>query len=748
MTPMRSRLPIAGVALLVAACTGGGDSGSSGSVAPLGVVEQVTLVDADNTGSSTVRYLPDELRASGTDYTTDPTRFWVRDDSMEPLETINTILCSVQQTGFDDPSVLNQGPYLALVACEERGGSGNDRGNNQVEYQRFTVDSSRASADAPHVVKCWIEQSYGSQETIIYVRLVISEAPTTANPNGSFELYFKILPASASPSSTDYVERGYLRTVTRNDGQQEFLFRSVAGDVDSPVGVGEDARRTAARLVASADGTEGRAFSEARFAYNNGGGTVTSGSEYHLQFNANYLARKKVDSGSVTKVFDRNAFTRYVYRYGLYDANTEARVERTSGFPIETQGGANGWVDYHGLWFPSSVDVTDGQTLVRRSRLGGDSTNYTAVIVPGRLEKRTREALTLGDIIDEEMEYWSPSNGQPILVAWTGQDLVQLANPSNSGSGWEYLDPAVSIGGQLNAGEFVRFWSRARGDVELIWPNTPANTSPASIWTQATINGASSELSGGDLTLYGYFQPIRGGITQNQIDWANNESPYFDDAMAVNEVKQYSFSATTLLLSQNGADCVALAGVTPSQGSPSEFGIFSGGMVPAQLNNLNEMASASTTYNWVTGTNPWNQLRTVKDGEGQWVSFDPPLRMSYTHDDTGSAFHNRTFQVEWMGQDLHGIPFRQVPGSDYWVPEFNIPSGTQLSDGNTAYKVKQLEGEQVMNEVGNPSAIMTAEGFDLDTTLSAPADVWENPHDDAKPTVTKAPRFVGGEAQQ
>jgi len=727
---------------LLAACSSDSDTGS-GTITGLAVVDQVTLVEAQNSGS-TARILPPGVRAAGgTSYSSAVTRFWVRDDSMEALDTVNTILCSIQQTGYADPAVLNQGPYLALVACEDRGGGGGNRGQNGTEYQRFVVDSSRQSLGSPHIVKFWIEQVDNGQPSIIYGQITITEAPSDENPNGAFELFFKGLAASEPATSTNYLFKGYLRTVARTDSQIEFEFYNANGDVTASLGVGEEAFRQRARVVGNPDGTAGRAYSESRYAYNQGGGTVTGGDEYHLQFNEEYLARKVVGASTSTQVFDRDDFTTYVYRYGLYDANTEDFVKSNGGFGVETATGENGWVDHYGMWFPDHVTITDGQTLTRRSFNGGQDQTYTAVVVPGRLEKRTREAMTLGDIKGEELEVYDPGQQAMMLVKWNGTDLVQVA--SQSGNGWTFLQSPTSISGSYSAGDWVQLWNASRGDVGMVFPaGALSDSTPVSTWTNTLINGSSSDLAGGNLTLHGYFQMVRDQITSDQANWVT--SPYFPDATNVGTGKTYTFNATTLTLELSGSECVLANGVTINSGTPSEWGIFSGPMVATPLTSLSDMGTAATTYNWVTGTRQWNQLRTVKDGEGDWVNFDPPIAMSYTHSEASSPYDNKTFRLEWTGSDLNGVPFSQVPGEDFWVPGFNIPSGTVLTDGTTSYKVKQLEGEQAMNPVANPTAVMAAEGFDLDTTLTAPEDAWQNPHDDAKPAITTAPKFVGGVA--
>ncbi|MCA8944491.1 MAG: hypothetical protein KDB80_18160, partial [Planctomycetes bacterium] len=438
---------------VLASCGGGG----SGSVQGLSVPAQVALVEAQSAGS--LQLSPGV--AAAITYDEDPTQFWIHDEAMDPLNTVNMILCSVKQTGYDDPTVLNKGPYVALVGCEERGGDGGGagRGGDSTQYQRFVVDSSRASASAPHIVKFWFENS-GDQGGLIYGKVTISGSPTATAPYGKFDLEFKQLGLNQAHDDPNIEFRGYLRTVERDDGQAEFAFYMLEGDPDSPVGVGQQAFRQRARLVGTTTGAAGRAYSESKSAWNNGGGTTVSQAEYYLQFNSNYVARKKVSGASIIKVFDRNSFTTQVYRYGVYDASTGERIESVSGFGVENTNGVHGWAGYHGLWFPDHVTLTNGETLTRRSYDSNtpDET-YTAVVVPGRLEKRTRVSSTLGNLAGEDLEVFDPNAGTEIRVQWDGTNLVKVA--TRSGNSWTPNAP-VSITGDYSQGDWVNFYHRDR----------------------------------------------------------------------------------------------------------------------------------------------------------------------------------------------------------------------------------------------------------------------------------------------
>ncbi|MCB9878113.1 MAG: hypothetical protein H6835_10970 [Planctomycetes bacterium] len=732
----------------LAACSGGSDS-STGSVQGLQAPQQVTIVEAEgNSGASSLRLSPELRGVTGSDYTTDPVRFWIEDSSMKPLDTVNMILSSLQQTRYWEQT--NQGAYVALVASDEEGGGG-ERGNSGTSYEKWTVLSTRRDNDSPQIVSFWIaqEESMGQNiPSIIYGKLTVTAEPSDSQPLGAFTLYFKNLEASASPSSTDTMFQGYLRTVARNDSQSELEFYMWHGDVDSTPGVGEYAMRDRVHVVGDPANDSGRAYTQSVFVQNSGS-VYTEEGEWQLQFNADYVARRDVTNSNTLAVLDRNDYVSTVYRYGVYDATSEGRIEMSGGFPIETSNGANGWAGYYGIWFPNDVTVTDGMSVLRRSFADNSTTPYTLFVAPGRLEKRSRSAITFADIQDEVLEYFNPNTGNDLQVLWDGSDFVKVGLRNGNG-GYDPIDPAVSIASSFTTGQWVSCWSQARGQVEWTWPATLSGTTEAYVWQSETITADSADMANGDLTLHGYFNQLRANITSDQANFQNSESPYLPDATDVSTGNtDYTFDKETLLL-LIGSDPVTLAnGVTVTQG-PGMFGFNCGPLFATALTSFGDIGQSSTTYQWYTGENEWNQLRTLKDQNGDFVVFDAPIRLSYTHSEVGSSFDGRSFFLDWDGANLGGVPYEQNTDNGRWYPLFNIPTGTTMTVGQTTYKIKQLEGEQRMVEVGSPNTVYAAEGFDLDgETISEPTETpYQDPAIGAKPSVTKPPKYVGGLAQE
>ncbi len=728
---------------LLAAC-GGGDATDTGSIQSLQGPQQVSVIDASGGSNNTVR-LPRHLRSvAGSDYQTDATRFWIRDNSLSALDTVNMILRSLTETQYWEQT--NNGPYRALVQQDERNGGG-ERGNTGPVYEEWIVDSTRASNSAPQIASFWIKGVEQGEESVIYGKLTVTEEPSDALPLGMFTLYFKSLPVGEAATSTNTMFEGYMRTIARNDAQTEVEFYMAHGDVEGTVASGDYAQRERMHLLGNPLEQSGRAYTERRYIQNNGGSTYSEEGEYQLQFNADYVARRDVANGNTLSVLDRNDFETRVYRYGVYDGTTEARVDQLSGFPVQDSNGANGWAGFHGIWFPENVTLSNGQTLYRRSFQDNSTTPYTLVIAPGKLEKNTRDSITLGDIEGEDMEFFDPNGGGQTKVRFTGTDLVRVATMSNGE--WQIENTPVSISSGFTTGQWCSFWSQARGNVEFSWPASLSTSTPAYVWSHTTLNADSAELASGDLTLHGYFHMLRAGITSDQANFQNSESPYLPDASSTSSGNQtYVFDKETLMLQLGGTDVNLANGVTITQG-PGMFGLDCGPLFATALSSFGDISSQTVTYRWSFGSNSWNQLRTLKDANEDFVTFDPPTRFTYVHAENGSSYDGRTFFLEWDGSNLQGLPYEQDSGSGNWYPLLNIPTGTEVTAASTTYKIKQLEGEQMMVEVGSPNTVYTAQGFDIDgTTITEPeATPYQDPAIGEMPEVTAAPLYVGGIAQ-
>ena len=218
-------------------CGGGSSSTSTGStsVSGLSLPSEMSLVQAQEVTAGSIsatkgfHALAKAVPTSGA-YTTDPLNVYVFDDSMESLNVINEILCSVDQTLYD--GLVNQGNYIALIdntKCNKGDSKASDQGNqssgaDSEDLETWVVNSSRANDTAPHVVSAWIEERAEGDFDVdkeIQAKMTITEGVSDSNPYGKFHINFKMV---ATDGSGTELAKGYLETVDRTDGKLEFQF--------------------------------------------------------------------------------------------------------------------------------------------------------------------------------------------------------------------------------------------------------------------------------------------------------------------------------------------------------------------------------------------------------------------------------------------------------------------------------------------------------------------------------------------
>ena len=320
-------------------------------------------------------------------YATDLQTSHVEDATSSGIGEVNMIVCIM--SALRPEALVNEGNYIALVdknKCDsaKRSSSGNsgassDGAQGAASYITAVVNSSRASNNDPMIVKTWlaIEEEGHSQE--ISVHISASEAPTASNSYGVFRLDYcgKMEGMSGCPS------RGYLEGTSTG-----LNFYQLDDD-------GQNSQTTALRLVTAAGASgAGRLQQDNPFDH----------SAFAFAYDAGLYRREDANDD---QCFSRDASDvdtgLSVWRYGLYDAVSGARVTRSSGFPIEfTAAGKlyNGYLGYYGLQLPAEAmdAMPNGSTVDKVDYSNGNSptrTSYTVLKAPGKLTKYTRKTRTL-----------------------------------------------------------------------------------------------------------------------------------------------------------------------------------------------------------------------------------------------------------------------------------------------------------------------------------------------------------------
>ena len=462
---------------ILSACGGGGSgsSSSSGTVSGLEMPSNLSVVaSADASGSGTpVAAL---FNDAGTDYSSDVAQVHVYDASMESLQTVNMILCLMEQTRATE--MVNQGSYIALVnenKCETGGnkssggtGGGQSTGSGSSEqtakFNKWTITSTRADNSSPQIVKIWVPGEANATDPMdgqnILVEVTVSEGVSATRPFGSFVMNFAGVVDAAlvggTPGSYETTMAGTLQTVDNSLGQPQFQFINVGGKAVNAMITDFTMTQKANVVLDDTSSTGGVAHTSSVDGFDQDtSGTIDPSesrqTDFAIAFNADNFLRGKDDDG-VTGIdsyacTSRTSLDEHVWRYNLYHAADGTfngatvtggqLVELNSGFPFTYSGGF-GHVGYWGVWTENGDALADGTTITKETF--GDSAaaeNYTVNVSPGKLWRRTRVASSFANFVGMELNWWGdPSD--PFCTggcANQGDYRVTVLDETSSGAG-------------------------------------------------------------------------------------------------------------------------------------------------------------------------------------------------------------------------------------------------------------------------------------------------------------------------
>lgn len=707
-------------------------------------------------------------------YITDTQNTYVQDATSESIGQVNMIACIMSSMRPD--ALVNQGPYIALVdqnKCDanKRSSTANsgagDGASQAANYMTVTVNSTRASNSAPMLVSAWVADEQDGQPSTVFVHISATEAPSTSNPYGAFRLDFcgKAIGGGAC------LMNGFMQG---GAGALSYY------QTESGGGGGGGSRTTALQLssVGTSTGSGGLHVVES-----NGGGSQTSA--FNFAYDQQHFLR---DDGSLNgaECFSRDATDpatgMSVWRYGLYDSSTGARVNLNSGFPIEyvpAGGGTTyqGFLGYWGLSLPAAASATlaTGSTVqkVDYSTSGGPPTrtDYTILKNGGKLTRYTKKSRTLHDLDQIHFTAWVgeagstfPAGNMQYEMYWndaTNGFIVTAEMQCNqSGCQTNSLSPALEVDPAFwsNIGG-VQGWSQSLGgnlfidlhglssidsnlitvvyrEQDLVYPGD------TTVGTLYCLNNCPTTAS---LTAY---------FTQN----GGVDSPYaagtYNNWNPVPAAASY-FVDSNAMLSDSGAVAVSYTDADAYQAHPQYQNGVQSGRLFANLNDADCSANgtvqycdylvngADVYYVWETGPNSWNQFTAVKDSADNFVHFDTPLQVNFSVPDAAAygSYRGTSLVLQYGGfGDLWGIPGSCVsqvtnlaadcsdPGSRY-VPQFVIPydpaatpqKGVATSvAGNvtTTYLVKWLERE--IRFAAKPLNVCSVDGLTAPTNVSLP----------------------------
>jgi hypothetical protein len=410
--------------LTLAACSGGGGGGGAPTQA-ITVTDKVSVVEPKLSSSVAALRIAAAV-AADSDYNMDVTNIYVEERSVQGFKTINDILCMIGQTKYD--TMLNKGAYIALVdqnkcssAKSDASSAGTEAqdqssGSGAPKYMKWVVNVTRAHNNAPEYLHAWIHEDARESEPakVIFANMEITEGKSDTNPVGIFVVNYRAFP-DTNPLGAE-IFKGYLKA--EKDATGKVLLK--IADTNTMWSAQEQAT-----LDKSTDGTAGKGVVHTVCTHPSNSFNTTM----NIAYDTNYFRR----TDGVTDIcLDRNKVSQSAWSYGLYNNATGARINRDSGFSINTKAdgtGNYGWVGYWGVWLDSKAGpLTKNQTVYNIDYQTKTSTAYSVFLAGGKLKKHTKKPLTLGGIKGIPMDFWEPDlvsggSGTHDRVVWDATAL-------------------------------------------------------------------------------------------------------------------------------------------------------------------------------------------------------------------------------------------------------------------------------------------------------------------------------------
>jgi len=625
------------------------------------------------------------------DYNLDSTRIFAYDPSMEPLDTVNMILCLMDQTQAS--TMVNQGAYIALVnedACEEggnksNGGAQQGQSNNASQAKklnRWTIVSTRADDTSPMEVKIWVPGKAGSTDPgdaqRILVELTATEGVSATKPFGAFSMNYQgVIDPSlmGGPAGSDVpMMKGMLATVANTQNQPQFREIELDGKaLDSTLGMpwGQESAANVVLNDATGSGGVARTFSLQMDPMGDQYGS------FAVAFNAANLLRGEdttnngVDSVDTSTCLSRTNFDTQIWRYNLYHmadgtfhgaaVTAGQRVELNGGFPFhftKADGSqANGFLGYWGPWVDDGSSLADGATIVRDTFDGTSvGASYTVHISDGKLSRHTSHTAGIDKLVGQKLWYWMD---YPLQPGDPGYD-ASLAGQNNWQVEVNPITYAFEITGAVSWGDqgpnvtpiAPPMDVTPTQDGEQLWLNADGLGGSVIYVHDSTVAPASRQITyfvqqdvtpgdalfgtSGSASLTCYDRCLKGGLTQADVNAMTSDQDLFYTTydFTTGAVTPHTYTLTTAggklsLADANGE--VSLNGLDLS-GLGLDWGMETGDMVvdASSVTDPWMIYSLPETFRWSTGSSDWDHLVSVVDTSGTPVAFDQPLHFNYT----------------------------------------------------------------------------------------------------------------------
>ncbi|WP_096086175.1 hypothetical protein [Agaribacterium haliotis] len=694
------------------------------------------------------------IHDSTSDFNTDKQRSHVWNEALEPLELVNGILCFTEQMRVTD--FVNDGAYIVLAdedRCFSNDSNGSDsEGGGSPAYKEVIVEATRESDTSPLIVSAWMpDMGDDDFAQAIKFKAVIYEGASDSNPFGQFTFNFDFYNSFSDSSRRG---GGELKTV---DIEEHIGFTLYEQDQR-----GSHRSSQSASVVMSADRSEGFALTAVEWGdFGRANALAFNDNHVLIQAGDNYDSLAFQNGDNEGMCLSRTEFIDSVHRYDLYHATTGARVEVNSGFSFRYDSDGNGAADSHGhvgywgVWTEDENGLPSGSEITKENfGQGGTPESFRIVSAPGKLIKKSVEALPLSNAAGIDFRSWDGAyelGYDNLIVNYSSNGFYVVAGLRHGENGEEIvqLDPMPIT---LESYETLYMYSEQLGG-EVRYQS---GSDFLSFYREEVLNGSGDLFANGDLELHCFDRCPIG--TLDAGDLADYDSPY---SLQGESAVTYSFgnsgaNALTLVRNDNGEPVKFADGISEStlNNSAHQWGVSSGILVDAataaSLQNswdVYEPTLVSTFYVWETGAHNWNKLSAVKDENGNMLAFDKPIQVRYTHSDandrSGDAgdFNGQVFMLNYGGNgDFWGIPHSRE--NDRHQALFSIADGASVG-ANNEYVIKARDIEQRMAPANGQCGSMRIRepAAPVPTRTEGSADIG------AMPQVSGGAKVIAGEIQ-
>lgn len=372
--------------------------------------------------------------SNDSDYHSAQTRKYIEERSLQQFDIIEQLLTAINQTNYADSSVINQGPYTAIITWEEE-----EDGREVKTLQPWVVDSRMIIEDGEDVnrVLAWIEEAdEDGGNRILRAEFKVHSAATVAADGtytdyGNWDLNVAFDEEADSYFVLSADSEDGVTTIQMNEFMQQ-------GDFNHHV------KGILSRSASNGYGKVSYPDWESCETHPCAPPTKTTAYSY----NADYLATQKEDESLPTyKNREPDSAVELTHRYGIFFANDDAdagisagdSVERhmAFGFPIKFQNDDGfdqysyygAWQGRHEIW--GGEDLEAGDTVVRDTHNEENGDSYViSEKFKGTLTKRTLADSALSDIQGIPIEIWINKSYE-----------IKWFSSANSGNGaWKFCD--------------------------------------------------------------------------------------------------------------------------------------------------------------------------------------------------------------------------------------------------------------------------------------------------------------------